>query len=144
MKEFLLQINKLDWIVLGALMGACWGSFSHVLYYRTPLMMKSWQNKEKMQLWWSFPGSRCPECKTELSWFENFPILGWLCLGAKCRHCGVRIPVRYWLWEWFWLIAGGILGYLFSWKTIAAYMVILFVLILIESVWRYIESKRVY
>jgi len=43
--------------------------------------------------------SYCPACGHTLSWRENIPLLGWLLLLGKCRHCGAPIPVRYPLTE---------------------------------------------
>lgn len=51
-----------------------------------------------------FPArSYCPACRHTLSWRENIPLLGWLLLRGKCRHCGAAIPARYPLTE----LAGG-------------------------------------
>jgi len=43
--------------------------------------------------------SYCPACGHTLSWRENIPLLGWLLLLGKCRHCGAPIPARYPLTE---------------------------------------------
>src|SRR5258708_22267140 len=41
------------------------------------------------------PRSRCPRCKSQLAWFENVPLVSWLLLRARCRHCGQPISARY-------------------------------------------------
>ena len=41
------------------------------------------------------PGSRCPSCKTPIAWRDNIPVLSWIWLGGKCRHCGIAISPRY-------------------------------------------------
>jgi leader peptidase (prepilin peptidase)/N-methyltransferase len=41
------------------------------------------------------PGSRCPQCGHELSWFENIPIASWLVLRARCRCCDEPISAQY-------------------------------------------------
>ncbi len=41
------------------------------------------------------PGSHCPGCHAELSPLENIPVLAWIALRGKCRHCHTRISVRY-------------------------------------------------
>ena len=33
------------------------------------------------------PRSRCPKCMTNLAWYDNIPILGWIFLKGKCRYC---------------------------------------------------------
>jgi leader peptidase (prepilin peptidase)/N-methyltransferase len=41
------------------------------------------------------PGSACPSCGTALAWYDNIPLLSYLLLGGKCRHCQARISMRY-------------------------------------------------
>jgi len=67
-----------------ALIGACIGSFINVVAWRLP--------REESLLW---PGSHCPRCGTPLAWFENIPVLAWLVLRGRCRHCHKPIAARY-------------------------------------------------
>ena len=67
-----------------ALLGACVGSFLNVVAWRLP-------RQESVVL----PPSHCPHCGTRLAWFENIPVLGWLALAGRCRHCGALISPRY-------------------------------------------------
>jgi leader peptidase (prepilin peptidase)/N-methyltransferase len=39
--------------------------------------------------------SRCPKCSHELSVRDLIPIVSWVLLRAKCRHCHLPIPLRY-------------------------------------------------
>jgi leader peptidase (prepilin peptidase)/N-methyltransferase len=41
------------------------------------------------------PRSACPECHAAISAFDNIPVLSWLILGGRCRHCRTRITPRY-------------------------------------------------
>jgi leader peptidase (prepilin peptidase) / N-methyltransferase len=41
------------------------------------------------------PGSACMSCKTSLSWYDNVPLLSYVLLRGRCRHCGARISWRY-------------------------------------------------
>jgi len=41
------------------------------------------------------PGSRCPKCQAPVRWFDNMPVLSWLLLRGKCRHCSAPISVQY-------------------------------------------------
>ena len=71
-------------IALGALGGALIGSFLNVVIYRMP-------RGESLVS----PGSRCPACETEIRPYDNVPVLSWLLLRGRCRHCGASIPARY-------------------------------------------------
>jgi leader peptidase (prepilin peptidase) / N-methyltransferase len=65
-------------------LGAAIGSFLNVVIYRVPAGLSI--------LW---PPSRCPKCLHQLGMGENIPILGWLLLRGKCRHCRTPISPRY-------------------------------------------------
>jgi leader peptidase (prepilin peptidase)/N-methyltransferase len=41
------------------------------------------------------PRSRCPSCKTQIAGYDNVPIVSWLVLRGRCRHCGASISPRY-------------------------------------------------
>jgi leader peptidase (prepilin peptidase)/N-methyltransferase len=41
------------------------------------------------------PRSRCPKCRTQIAWFDNIPLLSWIILRGKCRHCGAPISAQY-------------------------------------------------
>ncbi|MDP6046999.1 MAG: A24 family peptidase [Phycisphaerae bacterium] len=63
---------------------ACVGSFLNVVIYRLPRGQSL-----------SFPGSRCPSCGYAIKWYDNIPMLSWLILKGKCRHCSNPISPRY-------------------------------------------------
>ncbi|MBM5790573.1 MAG: prepilin peptidase [Cyanobacteria bacterium M_surface_10_m1_298] len=71
-------------LVLIALLGACIGSFLNVVAWRLP-------RQESVVR----PRSHCPRCGTNLSWIENIPVLSWVLLRGRCRHCGAGISGRY-------------------------------------------------
>ena len=73
---FLLMVS----FVLGTLVG----SFCNVCISR-------WPSGESVVS----PRSRCPKCRNGIVWYDNIPILSWLLLGAKCRHCGLPISWQY-------------------------------------------------
>lgn len=62
------------------------GSFLNVLIARLPL--------EKSIVW---PSSRCFVCYQPIRSLDNVPIIGYLRLRGKCRHCGAKFSARY-LW----------------------------------------------
>lgn len=41
------------------------------------------------------PRSHCPTCQHPLGWAELIPILSWIWLRARCRHCDTRISAMY-------------------------------------------------
>jgi leader peptidase (prepilin peptidase)/N-methyltransferase len=71
-------------IVAAALAGLLIGSFLNVVAWRLP-------RGESL----SRPRSRCPQCETPIKPYDNVPVLSWLLLRGRCRHCGVRISPRY-------------------------------------------------
>ena len=64
--------------------GALWGSFGNVVIYRVPQGMSVIK-----------PRSRCGSCGTPVSALDNIPILSYLLLRGRCRHCGEPFAVRY-------------------------------------------------
>jgi leader peptidase (prepilin peptidase)/N-methyltransferase len=64
--------------------GAVVGSFVNVVICRIPAGMSVIS-----------PPSRCPACGGRLSWWENFPILGWFLVRGRCRRCGERVSPQY-------------------------------------------------
>jgi leader peptidase (prepilin peptidase)/N-methyltransferase len=68
--------------------GTCMGSFLNVCIWRIP-------RGESIV----HPPSRCPKCEHSLSWYENFPIFGWLLLKGKCKSCFLPISPKYILME---------------------------------------------
>ena len=43
----------------------------------------------------SKPRSHCPGCGQTIAWYDNIPLLSWLLLRARCRHCKAHISWRY-------------------------------------------------
>lgn len=78
----LLSWPQLPWLAL--LLGACVGSFINVVVWRLP-------REESLLL----PPSHCPRCGTRLDWFENLPVIGWLLIRGRCRHCHRPVSPRY-------------------------------------------------
>jgi len=73
----------LGYIVAGVF-GAIIGSFLNVVVHRVPI-------DESIV----FPNSRCPSCGSAIAFYDNIPVLSYIMLGAKCRHCKEHISFRY-------------------------------------------------
>lgn len=41
------------------------------------------------------PRSRCPHCSTPIAPYDNIPVLSYLWLRGRCRHCGEKISILY-------------------------------------------------
>lgn len=67
-------------IVLCGLFGLAIGSFLNVVIYRVP-------RHESVVT----PPSACPSCGTQIEARDNIPVLSWLVLWGRFRHCTARI-----------------------------------------------------
>jgi leader peptidase (prepilin peptidase)/N-methyltransferase len=66
------------------LFGLLLGSFLNVCIYRLP------RDGSVVR-----PRSYCPACRHPIAWFDNIPVLSYLLLGGRCRHCAAPISWRY-------------------------------------------------
>jgi leader peptidase (prepilin peptidase)/N-methyltransferase len=82
------------WLVMVFLIGAAVGSFLNVCVFRLPY--------EKSLLW---PGSRCGRCFQPVGSLDNIPLVSYWILRGRCRHCGERFSIRYFLVELFTALA---------------------------------------
>ncbi|XOV55610.1 prepilin peptidase (plasmid) [Pantoea sp. App145] len=75
----------------GLIAGLCAGSVINVIAYRLPQRLLNPDTGPD-----PFPSrSHCPGCKNILYWYDNIPLLSWLLLRGKCRHCHQSISIRY-------------------------------------------------
>jgi leader peptidase (prepilin peptidase)/N-methyltransferase len=92
----------LSWSLIGLIVG----SFLNVVIHRIPVMLQRETDNfiamerdeppphhEHYSLF--FPRSACPSCGHALSVAENIPLLSWVWLRGRCRHCRAPISVRY-------------------------------------------------
>lgn len=70
--------------LIAFLYGLIVGSFLNVCIYRLPRDLSVVK-----------PRSFCPGCQKLIVWYDNIPVLSYILLGRKCRHCGTAIPFRY-------------------------------------------------
>ena len=81
------------------IMGTVFGSFYTLAVYRIP------RNIDIIK-----KHSYCPNCNHKLGFWELIPILSYICLGGKCKHCKQKIRPRYLILE----ILGGVIFVLFA------------------------------
>jgi len=72
------------WPLFALALGLLIGSFANVCIHRLPL-------GESVVS----PRSRCPSCRAPISAADNVPLLSYLFLKGRCRHCAARISPRY-------------------------------------------------
>ena len=88
------------------LVGLSFGSFLNVVVHRLPIMLARQWRSEAMQVLdirppapvrfnLMLPRSSCPMCGAAVAAKDNVPLVSWLLLRGKCRHCNVAVSVRY-------------------------------------------------
>lgn len=104
-------------IIFSGILGLVIGSFLNVVIYRLPLILEQqwtqyhsqiqdskkqrYEDNKAQKLSLSLPRSHCPQCKQLITAKDNIPLLSWILLKGKCRHCKAAIPIRYPLIELF-------------------------------------------
>jgi leader peptidase (prepilin peptidase) / N-methyltransferase len=71
-------------LVFSFILGLIVGSFLNVCIYRIP------RNLSIVS-----PGSACPSCNEPIKPWDNIPLISYIMLMGKCRHCGQKISLKY-------------------------------------------------
>ena len=71
--------------ILALFGGLLIGSFLNVCAYRLPRDISVVKPAR----------SFCPECEHMIAWYDNLPVLSYILLRGKCRHCAAYIPWSY-------------------------------------------------
>ncbi len=71
-------------VVACAVLGLLFGSFANVVIHRLP------ENASLVT-----PPSACPRCGCAITPRDNVPVISYLVLRGRCRHCRTRISPRY-------------------------------------------------
>jgi leader peptidase (prepilin peptidase) / N-methyltransferase len=94
-------------ITVAFFFGLLVGSFLNVVILRLPLRLLWHARRDARELleipevYESAPpgivvkGSHCPQCQKKLSAFENIPLISFLVLRGRCRHCKTGISWQY-------------------------------------------------
>jgi leader peptidase (prepilin peptidase) / N-methyltransferase len=104
-----LQATPGLYLAVMACLGLMVGSFLNVVIHRLPQMLERQWRAECSALTTDSPNpettsppfnllvprSRCPQCGSTIRARDNVPILSYLFLRGRCRHCQARIPLRY-------------------------------------------------
>jgi leader peptidase (prepilin peptidase)/N-methyltransferase len=73
------------WLIVACgVAGLAVGSFLNVVVYRVP------RGESIVR-----PRSHCPSCERAIAPRDNVPVVSWLALRGRCRHCGAPISPRY-------------------------------------------------
>ncbi len=91
--------------------GLAVGSFLNVLAVRVPLRRSLVR-----------PGSACMSCSKPIAWHDNIPLVSYLLLRGRCRHCAARIGLVYPAVELAsaLLVAGCVLAFGLSFRALIA------------------------
>ena len=71
-------------VIAAVVAGLLIGSFLNVVVYRLP------RGESLLR-----PRSHCPGCGTAIAPYDNVPVVSWLLLRGRCRHCRAAISARY-------------------------------------------------
>jgi leader peptidase (prepilin peptidase)/N-methyltransferase len=71
-------------VALCGLLGLAIGSFLNVVIYRVPRGLSVVS-----------PRSTCTACGAPIAERDNVPVVSWIVLRGRCRHCQARISARY-------------------------------------------------
>lgn len=70
--------------VFSIIFGLILGSFINVCIYRIPISVSI-----------IHPPSSCPHCESRIRFYDNIPLISYLFLFGKCRHCHQHISWQY-------------------------------------------------
>ena len=132
------------WLAVALILGLLVGSFLNVVIHRLPIMLEQGWRQDCQELLEISPSttpevynlvtprSACPHCHAPIKAWQNIPVISWLWLRGKCKHCQHKISIQYPLIEltsglltllaawYFGVSAVAIAAWIFSWILLAA------------------------
>lgn len=127
---------EIIYYLLSFVFGLLIGSFLNVVLWRT---------RENLSI--VLARSICPECRHQLAWYDNIPLVSFLfLLGGHCRYCQQKISWQYPLVEF----VTGILFVLVAWQyhgreifvtpeMVASWLITSFLIFIFVYDWKYQE-----
>lgn len=82
--QYIVHSAQLLQITFIAILGLIVGSFLTAFSYRFENNMSIAKGR-----------SICPNCKKQIEWYDNIPVISYLLLDGKCRKCSKKISIRY-------------------------------------------------
>ncbi|MEE8340686.1 MAG: prepilin peptidase [Candidatus Neomarinimicrobiota bacterium] len=107
-------------ITLIIVVGLITGSFLNVCIYRIQKHGSIAQ-----------PRSHCPNCKHQLKFWENIPVLSYLLLKGKCSNCKIKISLRYPLVELLTVLIFYVIHYYFDISVETISLMVFFSIVII-------------
>lgn len=109
--------------LLFIVLGLVFGSFIAAFSYRYPRGITIAKGR-----------SFCPNCKHKIEWYDNIPLISFIFLGGKCRHCKTKISIRYPLIELatalgFWYIGFFGADYLRIFFLLIVYLILILIFV---------------
>lgn len=116
--------------ILAFIIGLVLGSFLSVVFTRLEVedietrspLRKSKRRSKLVAREIMFGRSRCDHCKRQIAWYDNIPLVSYLRLRGKCRHCGKPIDQYHPVLELSsgLLVAAAYLYYGLTWQGVVA------------------------
>lgn len=125
--------------LIAAVLGLAFGSFANVPIHRWPRQQTVGEPKR----------SFCPACQTPIEARDNVPVVSWLLLRGRCRHCAAPISARYPTVELVTAVLFGAVAWVHhgSWALLAALLALTWSLVVATAIdleWRIIPNRLTY
>jgi leader peptidase (prepilin peptidase)/N-methyltransferase len=99
------------------IIGIVIGSFIAALTYRYPKKISNIYGR-----------SFCDNCKKQIKWFDNIPLLSFIFLGGRCRDCSGRISLRYPAIEILTAVFFVLIGFNIIWLILFCILEVIFII----------------
>lgn len=85
--------------------------------------------------------SHCPKCKKNLNWFDLVPVLSFIFLWGKCRHCKANISLQYPLVELGTALLFGTIFWKFGFSLTSLFIILTSCLLIVIFVYDIIKYE---